>query len=58
MIEIENGVTVITPDAGFQYVTNGEVFTDLVKLGKDDRAENWQNTNEEPPQEPIEGVSI
>ena len=48
MIREENGVTVITPDKGFKYVTNGEITSELVKLGKNDSAENWTNTNIEP----------
>ena len=59
MIKIENTVTVITPDTGYKYVTNGDVFSDLVKLGKNDSVDNWYSTNDEPPEAvPPEGAHI
>ena len=44
------------PSPGYLYVSNGEVWSDSIYLGKDDRIENWHDTNEEPP-EPDEEIS-
>jgi hypothetical protein len=44
------------PSPGFAYISNGEVWTDSIQLGANDRIENWHDTNENPP-EPEEDVS-
>lgn len=36
------------PDEGYKYITNGEVYTDSIYLGKSDSINNWHDTNEEP----------
>lgn len=43
------------PDEGYKYLTNGEVYTDSIYLGKNDSIDNWHDTNDEPP-EPEEGI--
>lgn len=42
------------PSDGYQYITNGEIYTDSIYLGVTDRIENWHDTNEQPPDEPDE----
>ncbi|MBR5342608.1 MAG: hypothetical protein IK149_01780 [Oscillospiraceae bacterium] len=37
------------PGEGFKYITNGEVFSDGIYLGKNDSIDNWHDTNDEPP---------
>ena len=39
----------LTPDEGYKYITNGEVWSDLVYLGINDSVDNWHDTNDEPP---------
>lgn len=39
----------LTPDEGYKYITNGEVYSELVFLGKNDSVDNWHDTNDEPP---------
>jgi hypothetical protein len=42
-------VTQLQPDLGYKYITNNEVWSNLVILGYKDKIENWHDTNEEPP---------
>lgn len=42
----------LMPSEGFAYITNGEVYSTLVYLGKNDSSENWHDTNDELPDEP------
>lgn len=44
------------PSEGYSYISNGEVWTDSIFLGKDDDIANWHDTNEEPPA-PEEDIS-
>ena len=37
------------PGDGFKHLTNGEVYSDGIYLGKADSIENWHDTNDEPP---------
>lgn len=39
----------LQPEEGYKYITNEEVFSTLVFLGKNDSVDNWHDTNEEPP---------
>lgn len=41
----------LTPSDGFKYITNGSIYSTLVYLGKFDSADNWHDTNDEPPVE-------
>ena len=43
------------PSPGYQYLSNGEVWTDGIFLGASDRIENWHDTNDEPPVEDEDG---
>lgn len=43
---IENGVTVLTADAGMK-LTNGETFGSVVRLAGGDSADNWEEITEE-----------
>lgn len=47
------------PSDGYKYISNDEVWTDNIMLGKNDNIVNWHDTNEEPPvsQEPEEEIS-
>lgn len=38
------------PSAGFKYITNGIVYTDMIYLGSDDSIDKWNDTNNEPPE--------
>ena len=40
----------LQPEEGYKYITNGEVWSDLVVLGVSDSVNNWHDTNEEPPE--------
>lgn len=44
-----NKIIILSPDDNYKYVTNGEIYSTLVYLGKHDSIENWHDTNEEPP---------
>ena len=44
------------PSPGYSYISNGEIWTDSIYLGKTDKINNWHDTNEEPP-EPEEDIS-
>lgn len=44
--------TVLEPEDGFKYITNDEVWSTMVFLGKNDNVDNWHDTNEEPPEPP------
>ena len=37
------------PEEGFKYISNGEIWTDGINLGKRDSIGNWHDTNSEPP---------
>lgn len=41
------------PGEGYTYLSNGEVWSEGIYLGKADSIDNWHDTNEEPP-EPYE----
>ena len=41
--------TRIEPDEGFKYISNGEVWSELVFLGRTDSIGNWHDTNDGPP---------
>lgn len=45
------------PSDGYKYITNGSAYSEGVYLGKNDRPENWHDTNDEPP-EPEEEPSV
>ena len=40
------------PDDGYQYVSNGTVWSTQIVLGAKDNISNWHDTNEEPPEPP------
>ena len=42
------------PSDGYKYLSNNEIWTDSIFLGKDDNINNWHDTNEEPP--PIDEI--
>lgn len=44
---IIGGITVLEPDKG-KYLTNGEIFSSLVFIGRNDKIENWSETDEKP----------
>lgn len=44
------------PSDGYNYISNGRIWTDSIYLGRNDSVENWHDTNEEP-SEPEEDVS-
>lgn len=46
MINVENNYWI--PSEGYKYITNGEVYSEGVYLGINDKPENWHDTNEEP----------
>ena len=37
------------PSPGYAYLSNGEVWTDGLFLGRTDSIDRWHETNEEPP---------
>lgn len=39
----------ILPSEGYAYITNGTVWASEAYLGRSDSADNWHDTNEEPP---------
>lgn len=39
------------PSEGYQYITNGEIYTDSIYLGTADSIDNWHDTNEQPPED-------
>lgn len=43
------GLILLTPSAGYSYLTNGDVWSQAVYLGKNDDISNWHDTNELPP---------
>lgn len=47
MINVEGNKWI--PSEGFNYISNGEVWTDSIILGATDSISNWHDTNEEPP---------
>ena len=38
------------PSDGYKYLTNGEVYTDSIYLGKGQNINVWHDTNGEPPE--------
>lgn len=50
-----NTSVMLTPSEGYKHITNGTVFSDCVYLGKNANANDWQDTNDEPP-EPDEDI--
>lgn len=50
MINVEGNLWV--PSEGYKYITNGEVYTDSIRLGRTDSIDNWHDTNDEPPAPP------
>ena len=48
MINVENNYWI--PSEGYKYITNGEVYSEGVYLGINDKSENWHDTNDEPPE--------
>ena len=48
MINIEKNHWV--PSEGYKYITNGEIYTDGIFLGRFDNISNWHDTNDEPPE--------
>ena len=38
------------PDEGYKYITNGEVYTNSIYLGKGQNINVWHDTNDEPPE--------
>lgn len=42
----------LKPSIGYKYVSDGETWSDWVILGKNDTADNWHDTNDEPPVPP------
>jgi hypothetical protein len=49
MINVEGNKWV--PSEGFKYISNGEIWTDSIQLGRTDSINNWYDTNDEPPVE-------
>ena len=45
------------PMEGYNYLTNGSVFSKGIFLGSSDSISNWHDTNDEPP-EPTDEPSI
>lgn len=37
------------PSPGYKYLSNGEVWTDGIFLGRTDDINHWHDTNDEPP---------
>lgn len=40
-------ITMLEPDDG-KYLTNGEIFSSLVFIGRNDKIENWSETDKKP----------
>ena len=38
------------PGAGYKYITNGEIYTDIIYLGNKADINDWRDTTEEPPE--------
>ena len=49
MINVEGNYWI--PSSGYKYITNGEIYTDSIFLGRCDNISNWHDTNDEPPEE-------
>ena len=43
------------PSTGYKYLTNGEVFSNQIWLGRTDSISNWHDTSDEPPTPPEPG---
>lgn len=48
MINTHENVWIPSPD--YKYLSNGEVWTDSIMLGRTDSINHWHDTNEEPPE--------
>lgn len=48
-IERNNNSYWLTPGDGYEYITDGNTITDLAIVGSIEAAQNWYDTNEEPP---------
>lgn len=46
----------IKPSEGYKYLTDGHTWATEVWLGKNDRAERWHSTNEEPREEDMNAI--
>jgi len=42
----------LTPEEGYKYITNGDVWSEIAYLGIHDSPSNWHDTNEDPPEPP------
>lgn len=42
------------PDDGYKYISNDEVWTDSIYLGNGADINDWHDTNDDPPDEPID----
>lgn len=47
MINVKDNIWI--PSEGYKYLTNVEVWSERIILGKNDSINNWHDTNEEPP---------
>lgn len=47
-ITIDNDVYVLSPDDGFEYITDGESYAKIVIVGFESDVNLWRDTNEEP----------
>lgn len=47
MINTHDNVWIPSPE--FKYLSNGEVWTDSIVLGRTDSIGRWHDTNDEPP---------
>ena len=41
------------PSPGYKYISNGNTWSDSIRLGCSDSVDNWHDTNDEPP-EPVD----
>lgn len=46
MIKIDG---ILYPSDGYKYITDGNIFSKKVILGKNDDGANWRDTNDDPP---------
>lgn len=44
----------LEPEDGYKYITNGEVWSTQVTLAEGASVDAWHDTNDEPPEEPVE----
>lgn len=50
IIRTIDGIKVLSPEDGYKFITNGETWSTEVWLGTMDKVENWNDTNEDPPE--------